>query len=297
MQTQGVTGIQNVGNTCYAAATLQLLRACTEWDYYCMKDAKTSVPPSTSSQRILAAYQDINRSLWSAYTPAYVRPLGFFHEIREAVRGTVYDSFAQPIPQDAHEFLVYLLDQFHQARMISKTPEQSPLMDLFFGTTRKTVTCGHCRHITHREEIFNVLSVPCKGATFAEWMAGTSVEEAIEGFACDACHGRHPAVIRTVLHTLPPNLFVALQRFEPSGSKNMVACPYDGMPFMINGIPYEVRGVIDHHGSHRGGHYTAQWKHPFSQEWWWFDDEKARALQMPTFGASTYVMLLKRTVA
>ena len=284
-QTQGVVGIQNVGNTCYAAATLQLLRACTDWDYFCLRDAKAGHVPTTTPQRVLAAYQDINRSLWSAHAPSYVRPLGFVHELREAVRGTVYESFALPIPQDAHEFLVYLLDQFHEARRID--PLHSPLTELFFGTTRKTVTCGHCAAQTHREETFNVLPVSCAG----EWFV--PMEESIEGFACDGCRGRHPARIRTVLHTLPPNLFVALQRFEPTGMKNMTRCGYDGAPLVIGEATYELRGIVDHHGTHRGGHYTAQWKHPFSQEWWWLDDEKARPMARPEFGASTYVMLFK----
>ena len=31
-----VVGIQNMGNTCYCNSTIQLLRACSEWDAFCL---------------------------------------------------------------------------------------------------------------------------------------------------------------------------------------------------------------------------------------------------------------------
>ena len=73
--TKGVVGIQNMGNTCYCNSTIQLLRACSEWDIYCLTHSFTERDDSNS--RVLLAYQDILKSLWSAHLPAYVRPLGF----------------------------------------------------------------------------------------------------------------------------------------------------------------------------------------------------------------------------
>jgi ubiquitin C-terminal hydrolase len=43
-----------------------------------------------------------------------------------------------------------------------------------------------------------------------------------------------------------------------------------------------------------GGHYTAQFKHPFSEEWWWFDDQTAHALPAPRFSSSNYMFVFKR---
>ena len=116
---KGVVGIQNMGNTCYCNSTLQLIRACPEWNAFCLTQNFTeqlkNVPDDNASKRILLAYQDIIKSVWSAYKPAYVRPLGFISEVRKAVRGTVYEMFGVPVPNDSHEYLVYLLDKFHEA--------------------------------------------------------------------------------------------------------------------------------------------------------------------------------------
>jgi ubiquitin C-terminal hydrolase len=113
-EVKGVVGIQNMGNTCYANSTLQLLRACSEWDAFCLSqnfaEKLSHLPETDANRRILLAYQDILRSLWSAYAPAYVRPLGFISEVCKAVKGTVYEAFGMPVPNDSHEYLVYLLD-------------------------------------------------------------------------------------------------------------------------------------------------------------------------------------------
>ena len=82
-----------MGNTCYCNSTLQLLRACSEWNAYCLMKpfmAHLETLPADSTHRIiLLAYQDLLTSLWSAHYPAYVRPSGFLSEVSKAVHGTV----------------------------------------------------------------------------------------------------------------------------------------------------------------------------------------------------------------
>ena len=337
---KGVVGIQNMGNTCYCNSTLQLLRACSEWDAYCLQqnfsEQLQHLPESDANKRVLLAYQDILRSLWSAYQPAYVRPLGFISEVCKAVKGTVYESFGMPVPNDSHEYLVYLLDHFHEAirttvpyveKTVSvvATPVErmrilaengwnrflanhsSPVVQLFFGMMRKTVRCTNCENKTYQWEVFNSLKVPCEGATFMEWIQKEVNEQSeIEGYQCDHCHGRHTAQKSSHLWKLPDNLFITLHRFQYNGHKNMTACPYQGDQLSFQSFfaeesegaqqawNYEIRGVSDHHGSHLGGHYTAQFKHPITQEWWWFDDERARPLANPQFSATNYIFFFKK---
>lgn len=335
---KGVVGIQNMGNTCYCNSTLQLLRACSEWDIFCLTESFSEqlAADTDSNKKILLAYQDILKSLWSAYRPAYVRPLGFISEVSKAVKGTAYESFGIPVPNDSHEYLVYLLDHFHEAlKTTSEYQEQaipenatdtermrimasngwnqylskntSKVVDCFFGMTRKTVHCTNCSNNTYRWEVFNSLKVPCEGETFMEWIRREANEQSeIEGYACDNCKGRHTAKIRMHLWRLPSNLFITLRRFNYDGRKNMAHCPYQGDTLSLQEFfapeaeaaqqqwSYELRGVSDHHGTHMGGHYTAQFKHPISQQWWWMDDEKAHAMESPRFSASNYIFFFKK---
>jgi ubiquitin C-terminal hydrolase len=337
---KGVVGIQNMGNTCYCNSTIQLLRACSEWDAFCLTqpfaEQLATVSDSDSNKKILLAYQDILKSLWSAYLPAYVRPMGFISEVCKAVKGTVYESFGIPVPNDSHEYLVYLLDHFHEAlkttfeyqeqvvptnaspvdrmRILANngwnqylSKNKSKVVDFFFGMIRKTVHCTNCSNNTYQWEIFNSLKVPCEGQTFMEWIQREVNEQSeIEGYSCDNCKGRHTAKIQSHLWRLPSNLFVTLRRFNYDGRKNMSPCPYQGdtLSFQEFFAPesegaqqswsYELRGVSDHHGTHMGGHYTAQFKHPISQKWWWMDDEKAHVMESPRFSASNYIFFFKK---
>jgi len=337
---KGVVGIQNMGNTCYCNSTLQLIRACSEWDAFCLSHNFTEklahLPEGDANKRILLAYQDILKSLWSAHLPAYVRPLGFISEVCKAVKGTVYESFGIPVPNDSHEYLVYLLDHFHEALRI-KTAYQpkeiamnmdpvqkmrllaengwnrafsnhtSEVVQLFFGMIRKTIRCTSCQNKTYQWEVFNSLKIPCDGQTFMEWIEKEVNETSeIEGYSCDNCKGRHTATIASHLWKLPDNLFVTLRRFHYNGTKNMTMCPYDGSPISFQRFyaeeseeaqkpfTYDIRGVSDHHGTHMGGHYTAQFKHPMTHQWWHFDDERARPLSHPQFSSSNYIFFFKR---
>lgn len=327
---KGVVGIQNMGNTCYSNSTLQLIRVCPEWNAYCLTQNFSELADN-NYKRIIVAYQDILKSLWSSYKPAYVRPLGFISEVRNAVKGTVYEMFGFPIPNDSHEFLVYLLDSFHEAikteiPYIEKSSEEmnimaengwnkfvskntSEIVNMFFGMMRKTIHCTKCANNTYQWEVFNSLKIPCEGTTFKDWIQNEIKESDIEGYHCDNCikltTERPLAKIYSHIWKLPNNLFITLRRFNSNGTKNMLNCPYEGENITFSeyfaeesddpsrNLTYELRGVSDHHGSHMGGHYTAQFKHPISGEWWWIDDEKTMK-QTPTFSPSNYIFLFRK---
>ena len=335
---KGVVGIQNMGNTCYSNSTLQLLRSCPEWNAFCLtqnfKEQLQHVPEDNTNKRVLLAYQDLLTSLWSAYKPAYVRPLGFISEVRKAVKDTPYEMFGIPIPNDSHEFLVYLLDHFHEAltqtipyspASLPEDPRQrmrqlaengwnqflarntSELVRLFFGMMRKTIHCTACKNNTYQWEHFNVLKVPCEGTTFQDWIRNEVNEISdIDGYRCEVCKVPTSAKKYSHLWRLPSCLFITLHRFQFNGHKVMTPCPYEGAPISFQEffaeecdeaekqVTYELRGVSDHHGTHMGGHYTAQFKHPISHQWWWMDDEKARALEHPQFSTSNYIFFFRQ---
>ncbi len=334
---KGIVGIQNMGNTCYCNSTLQLIRTCPEWNYYCLVTDFNLINKSDSdpNKMMLLAYQDILKSFWSAYRPAYIRPLGFISEVRKTVQGTPYEMFGGSLPNDSHEFLVYLLDHFHEAlniqseykekeitedlssidkmrimaengwnRFVSKN--NSEIVKLFFGMIRKSITCTHCDNTTYRWEVFNSLKIPCEGITFEDWIKNEVNEESIiDSYKCDSCKEKHSAKIKSHLWKLPKCLFITLRRFNYNGHKNMTPCPYNGSPLSFSKFfaeeseynntnnVYELIGISDHHGTHIGGHYTTQFKHPISGNWWLFDDQNTHQLAHPNFSSSNYILVFR----
>jgi ubiquitin C-terminal hydrolase len=86
----------------------------------------------------------------------------------------------------------------------------------------------------------------------------------------------------------------------------MTPCPYRGEILDLQSFfapetlhdsrndRYEVRGISDHHGHLGGGHYTAQFKHPLTGEWWNMDDHTASSLPAPSFSSSNYLFYFRR---
>jgi len=262
---KGVVGLQNMGNTCYANSSIQLLRAVPEWNAFILREDLSSALVADKEDRtsaVLLAYQDLAQSMWSAYRPAYVRPMGFLNSIREAVKDTVYESFGQPRQNDSHEYMTWLLDNFHESlnekrgeKPLPEPPDESekpmveqgldgwkafthrnvsPVVDLFFGMMRKTIECLECHTKNYKWETFNVFKIPCKGATFQEWFRSECGISDIEGRNCEIClkAGKGPQNGHMYSHIwqLPSSLFIAIKRFEPDGRKNSTPTPYEGEP-------------------------------------------------------------------
>ena len=331
---KGVVGIQNMGNTCYCNSTLQLIRASPEWNAFCLTqnfiEQLKNVPEENTYKRILLAYQDILKSLWSAYKPAYVRPLGFISEVRKAVKGTVYEMFGIPVPNDSHEYLVYLLDSFHEAikterPYVEKTiPVNAGVEEAMQIMAENGINAG-ANGAGGGPNTVNPLLNTLLGGLFGDILGGAAgganlnlnafldtrvpvfpTADQINNATTVYRVNRHLAKIYSHIWHLPQSLFVTLRRFNWDGHKNMVACPYEGANISFTEFfaresdhpsrrwLYELRGVSDHHGSHMGGHYTAQFKHPISGDWWWFDDESAQQLEKPRFSASNYIFYFRR---
>jgi ubiquitin C-terminal hydrolase len=77
--------------------------------------------------------------------------------------------------------------------------------------------------------------------------------------------------------------------------------PTDFSPYFSNESPeregktsYSLRGIVDHHGGPRGGHYTAQCKDQAKDTWHLYDDETVHKLPSPMFGESTYMLFFER---
>jgi len=330
---RGILGLQNLGNTCYMNATLQALRHNPEWTLFCTKDKiKDHIIDSEkpSSVIILLAYQDLIKSIWSGSGPGYVRPLDFYGKLKSVVKGTLYEDFIKKTPQDAHEFLVWLMDQMHMAMqkdvqitirnqstlepMILKAAtgwknafekQYSPLTDLVFGLYRVQYLCTGCLTIHSRWETFNTLKIHPGHLSIEKALQHEFKEEDIEGYECDSCKQKTLAKKTVSIWRLPKLLIITLKRFMPMGPRDNSPFDYKGenMRFESTFSPesqeeskfkeYKVFATVDHHGSHMGGHYTSQCFNPVWKKWHMYDDETAHEISEPKFGVFTYILFVR----
>nr|KAF6508967.1 ubiquitin specific peptidase 33 [Rousettus aegyptiacus] len=107
LKARGLTGLKNIGNTCYMNAALQALSNCpplTQFFLDCGGLVQTDKKPA-----ICKSYLKLMTELWHKSRPGSVVPTSLFQGIK-----TVNPTFRGYSQQDAQEFLRCLMDLLHE---------------------------------------------------------------------------------------------------------------------------------------------------------------------------------------
>ncbi|KAE8582970.1 hypothetical protein XENTR_v10020404 [Xenopus tropicalis] len=104
---RGLTGMKNIGNSCYMNAALQALSNCpplTQFFLECGGLVRTDKKPA-----LCKSYQKLISELWHKKRPSYVVPSSLYHGIK--LINPLFRGYSQ---QDTQEFLRCLMDQLHE---------------------------------------------------------------------------------------------------------------------------------------------------------------------------------------
>ncbi|XP_012670814.1 ubiquitin carboxyl-terminal hydrolase 33 [Clupea harengus] len=107
IRARGLTGLKNIGNTCYMNAALQALSNCpplTQFFLDCGGLVRTDKKPA-----LCKSYQKLVGDLWHKSRPSYVVPTNVFQGIKSI--NPMFRGYSQ---QDSQEFLRCLMDQLHE---------------------------------------------------------------------------------------------------------------------------------------------------------------------------------------
>ncbi|XP_053551810.1 ubiquitin carboxyl-terminal hydrolase 20 [Bombina bombina] len=107
LKPRGLTGMKNIGNSCYMNAALQALSNCpplTQFFLECGGLVRTDKKPA-----LCKGYQKLISELWHKKRPSYVVPSSLSHGIK--LINPLFRGYAQ---QDTQEFLRCLMDQLHE---------------------------------------------------------------------------------------------------------------------------------------------------------------------------------------
>lgn len=223
---KGLTGLKNLGNSCYMNSVLQVLFDLDLYKIF-FKDLKpdTGVNPAEDlSNQLLKIHDGLYSGRYSVPSPLKgeeyqlgIKPFAFKNLI-----GQNHAEFKTQRQQDAYEFLLYLLDKLDNEFGLRLN------QDLNFIYTEKVI-CDNCKHGSLKSELLDNISIPLE-ETLLKTEGGERVykevdlqdsfkkvvgPELIPEYNCDNCHFKPGVALKSGGFTsFPKYLIVSAQRIK-----------------------------------------------------------------------------------
>ncbi|GAA6027384.1 hypothetical protein JCM8097_007815 [Rhodosporidiobolus ruineniae] len=253
----GLTGLKNLGNTCYMNSTIQCLSAAIPFAKYFTGGAYRKdvnlVNPLGTKGALANAVAELIRALWGQGYK-FLSPVTFREQICR-----VAPQFRGSEQHDAQEFLGFLLDGLHEdcnyvvhkPPPVEMTPERehdletlppqvmserewqiykmrndSFIVQCFQGQFRNQLRCLTCQKTSTTYNTFMPLSVPIPGGrgiskvtlmACLETFVRDEILDKDDAWHCPRCKKNRKAVKKLSLSKLPPILVIHLKRFSFHG--------------------------------------------------------------------------------
>jgi ubiquitin carboxyl-terminal hydrolase 8 len=308
---KGLTGLANLGNTCFLNSTLQCLSHTYELNMFLdkekdsFKERMNRVPESL----ILWEWDKLRKLMWSEN--CVIQPGGFLQSVQRVARIKDLALFTGFLQNDAEEFLRFIIDCFHNSlkREVKMSisgnastvqdqtaiacyemmknmyrKEYSEFIKLFYGIHVSTVTSMESNYINITPEPFFNLQVEMGWNTLEGCIKKYTEEEVlehkIEVSDEDNITKRESVRRKIEFWNLPDILVITLKRFDKLGKKNKayVDFPLENLnlsEYVVGydkeSYKYDLYGICNHSGGTRGGHYTSFIKNA-NDKWYLFND-------------------------
>lgn len=306
---RGLTGLKNLGNTCYMNSVLQCLSNTSQLKDFFVEGTYRNFINKQSDTRgcIVEAVAVVIMSLWSGQYRYFV-----CDDLKTMV-GRFREQFRTSQQQDSNEFLTVLMDWLHedlkklkddshinenQSGMTDarkhfiefKRKNKSFIVDLFYGQQKSTVRCLRCHKESVTYETFSNLTLPLPNnntCTLDDCLKLYLAGERITGWTCPSCKEKRDAMKKFDILYLPPVLIIHFKRFYVDGwcrkRQTFVDFPIDKLDmseyltasgYNNSHMAFSLYGISNHYGTMEGGHYTAYCKNVMKSKWFKFDDHE-----------------------
>ncbi|CAN4113202.1 unnamed protein product [Withania somnifera] len=282
-------GLQNLGNTCFLNSVLQCLTYTEPLAAYLESGKHQSSCRMAGFCALCAIQKHVSRALQA--TGKILAPKDLVSNLRCISR-----NFRNARQEDAHEYMVNLLESMHKCCLPSGVPSESPsayekslVHKIFGGRLCSQVQCMQCKFCSDKFDPFLDLSLEIlKADSLHKALDHFTARELLDGgqrqYQCQQCKQKVKATKRLTIDKAPHVLTIHLKRFGSHvpgqkinknihfGSaldlKHFVSDTYGGE------MKYTLYGVLVHAGwSTHSGHYYC-FVRTSSGNWYSLDDNQ-----------------------
>ncbi len=183
---KGLSGLANLGNTCYINSCMQILSHCTQLNNILNKYNKDNIINYDENALLLLEWKDLNDLMWS--NNVIIAPKRFIITVKKVSEKKNIELFTNYNQNDLPEFLFFLFDCFHNSlkrnveiningnikndidnlanecfKMIKDlyTNDYSEIFELFYAINVSTIySIKNNKLLSFKPEPFSVINLP-----------------------------------------------------------------------------------------------------------------------------------------
>lgn len=256
-----VRGFENLGNTCYMNAGLQVLLSSNIINTALMLYIKKSPKALEKFSPILIEYckiiVDMIPKEEGQHAYRSYRPSSF-----KSVVGRENDFFGGSAQRDSHEFLSYIINEFADQKRDKGIA--NIFRKLCFGKYKQYLSCAECEEVTIK--YFNFLDVilpipdtkkvpkPDLESCFKKFAEYELLDDKNKWF-CPKCKKHVRALRKMEIHEVPDLAIFTFNRFTGTEKNNTPIEIFKAIKLEEKKL--KLIGILNHHGSTGGGHYVS----------------------------------------